>query len=82
MVETIIENKYQALKAAQEAGVLELLFRKCIIPKYYEYYIKIYEHYLAEKAIETKHAQVITNTAEEFECSEMTVYNIKNKMES
>lgn len=82
MVESKVASKYNALKLAQQAGVLDILFQKCIIPKYYEYYIKIYEHYLAEKEVETKHAQVITNTAEKFECSEMTVYNIKNKMES
>lgn len=82
MVEVEVRTKYDALKSAQDAGVLVCMLKKGVVPKYYEYYITIYEFYLSEKVVQPKHAQVITNVAEKFGCSEMTVYNIKNKMES
>lgn len=73
---------YKLIQQLEDEGKLNSLLSRGIVPINWVDYKLIYEYYQGQAEKEQKRMQAITNTAEEFNISERSVYVIIQKMRS
>lgn len=71
---------YELIEKLEQLDYFNALLRQGIIPMNWVDYKVIYEFYTSERKKEKFKKQALTNTADEFNVSERTVYLIIQKM--